>query len=314
MYTISLAESTGRRTMTLKPMLEKLMVAAIVSIALLASTPADAFTHATEVEAWRTGRLDRLQAPGGWLSLVGLHWVEPGEHSVGAAPDNDIVLATGPARLGWIRLAGGELHFIPDLDEAAWINEQRITGEVLLNDGTRPRISFAAGAASLEPLERGGRFALRVRDANSPIRTGFTGIDAYPVDASWSFKARFETHPPGRSIEIANVLGQTDAMANPGVLVFEHEGREFRLETVDEDGEQLFVIFADRTNRNETYGAGRFVYVDRPVDGTTTIDFNRAYNPPCAFTAYSTCPLPPPENRLDIAVTAGEQRYRGPTS
>ena len=118
-------------------------------------------------------------------------------------------------------------------------------------------------------------------------------------------------HPAGRTIPIVNVLGMTEPMANPGVVVFEKNGKTHRLEAVDEGDGQLFLIFADRTNKKETYGAGRFLYAAPAMNGTTTVDFNKAYNPPCAFNAYSTCPLPPPENRLDLAVTAGEKRYLG---
>jgi uncharacterized protein len=267
-------------------------------------------------EAWRTERLERLQRPDGWLSLVGLHWIEAGRHTVGSGSDNAVVLATGPARLGEVELADGRLRFFAAEDSAATVDGRPVAGPVLLSadaEGRVPRLVFADGDASLQAIERSGRFALRVRDANAPTRVGFVGIEHYPVDPAWYFEARFDAHPPGQTIDIANVLGSIDPMDNPGALVFERDGVEHRLEAVDEGGEQLFIIFADRTNRSETYGAGRFVYVDRPLEGRTAIDFNRAYNPPCAFTAHSTCPLPPPENRLDLAVTAGERRYLGPT-
>jgi uncharacterized protein (DUF1684 family) len=154
---------------------------------------------------------------------------------------------------------------------------------------------------------------LRVRDARARTRTGFVGIENFPIDVGWRYDARFEPHPPGKTIEIANVIGQLDAMPNPGAVVFERDGQTFRLEAVDDGDGTLFLIFADRTNGKQTYGAGRFLYADAPVEGRTVVDFNRAYNPPCAFNAYSTCPLPPPENRLDLAVTAGEKTYAGPT-
>ncbi|MCB0501022.1 MAG: DUF1684 domain-containing protein, partial [Cyclobacteriaceae bacterium] len=141
---------------------------------------------------------------------------------------------------------------------------------------------------------------------------GFTGIERYPVDAGWRYEARWVPHEEGRSIDIATVLNTIEPMPNTGTIEFEREGKTHRLEVVDEGDGALFVIFADRTNAKETYGAGRFLYAD-PLDAEhVVIDFNKAYNPPCALNAFSTCPLPPPENRLDLAVTAGEKRYHGP--
>jgi uncharacterized protein len=282
-----------------------------------AMPPADSVAESTpdpaaEVETWRAERLERLQRPDGWLSLVGLHWLEPGTHTIGSAAENDIVLATGPERLGRVVVDEGEVGFIAAAGVGASLGGVPIDGEAPLEAGAR--VTFNGGDASLQLLERSGRFALRVRDANAATRIGFIGIEHYPVDLSWRFDARFEPHQDERTIDIVNVLGMVEPMPNPGVVVFERDGREYRIEAVDEGVPQLFLIFADRTNRNETYGAGRFVYVDWPAEGgPTVLDFNRAYNPPCAFTPYSTCPLPPPENRLDMAVTAGERRYLGPT-
>jgi uncharacterized protein (DUF1684 family) len=260
----------------------------------------DAQSHRVEVEAWHAGRMQRLQAPDGWLSLVGLHWVEPGEHQVGSAADNDIVLATGPARLG--RLTVGEGTLMLDPDAASGVGRPAAPAA---------RIDIVPGQSSIELLNRGERHALRVRDAEAKSRTAFRGIQRYPVDIAWQVRARFESHPPGQTIDIANVTGSLDPTPNPGRLHFEINGKPYSLEAVEGTETQLFLIIADRTSGRETYGAGRFVYVDLPVNGTTLIDFNRAYNPPCAFTEFSTCPLPPPENRLDLAVTAGEKKYAG---
>jgi len=288
-------------------MLHPLLLAAV-----LALTPAE---HAAETEAWRTQRVERLQAPAGWLSLVGLHWIEPGSHSLGRAADNDIVLSTGPARLGRIESKDGTISFTAAPEAGATVDGQPASSTVALkpdSSGAPTVVAFDGGEASFMLIERNGRLGLRVRDARAPTRSGFTGIEHYPVDLSWRVEARFEAHPPGKTIDIANVLNAIEPMANPGALVFEKDGKTHRLEAVDEGDGQLFLIFADRTNRKDTYGAGRFLYADPPVDGRTVLDFNRAYNPPCAFNAYSTCPLPPPENRLDLAVTAGERRYSGP--
>lgn len=277
-----------------------------------AQTPAD---YPAQIEQWHAARVERLQRPDGWLSLVGLHWLERGTHSVGSAADNAIVLATGPARLGTLRFDEAGVNFTPATDSGVSIDGQAATGEVKLRadaDGAPNIVGFNDGTASFMLIKRGERYALRVRDAKAATRTGFVGIERYPVDAAWRIEARFEPHPPGKTIDIATVLNTIEPMANPGALVFEKDGKTHRLEAVDEGDGSLFLIFADRTNGRETYGPGRFLYAERIDAGRVVVDFNRAYNPPCAFNAYSTCPLPPPENRLDLAVTAGEKKYRGP--
>ena len=299
---------------------------ALVLGAMMATGAAMAVTpeqHAEATEAWRTQRLERLRLPGGWLSLIGLHTLEPGRHRIGSAAGNDIVLAKGPERLGALDVGndGVVLQPQPDaglaIEGAGPVSHGDDGGRVsLLSDATDTPtlVSFDHGKGSMVLIERGGRLMLRVRHAEANTRTGFTSIDHYPVDVTWRIAARFEPHPPGSTIDIANVLGQLEPLPNPGAVVFERDGRQHRIEAVDEAG-QLFLIFADRSNRKDTYGAGRFLYADHPAAGSDTVvvDFNRAYNPPCAFNAYSTCPLPPPENRLDLVVDAGEKRYTGPT-
>lgn len=276
----------------------------------------DAAAHRAEIEAWRAEREQKLRRPDGWLSLVGLHWVEPGTHTVGSDADNAIRLAVGPARLGTLTLEGDSARFTPaegaDIVVGGWPQAEEFA---LVSDDAGPPtvVSFDAGEASFLLIRRSGRHALRVRDARAPTRVGFAGIAHYAIDPAWRVPARFQAHPAGRTIPIANVTGSVEPMSNPGAVVFTMDGREHRLEAVDEGAGELFLIFADRTNGRGTYGAGRFLYAPWPEQGRTVLDFNRAYNPPCAFNAYSTCPLPPPENRLDLAVTAGEKAYQGPT-
>jgi uncharacterized protein (DUF1684 family) len=296
--------------MQLRPVL---LLLALASMTAIAVTPAD---YAATIERWRADRSARLQQPQGWLSLVGLHWIEPGTYRIGREPANDVVLATGPARLGVVRLDGGRLFFSVVEGVAVTLDGAPVETEVELrpdSSGQPGTLAFDAGEASIQLIERSGRYALRVRDARAHTRSGFTGIEHYPIDSAWRHEARFEAHPPGKTIDIANVIGQLQPMPNPGALVFEHDGATHRIEAVAEADGSLFLIFADRTNGRETYGAGRFLYTDAPDGDRVVVDFNKAYNPPCAFNAYSTCPLPPPENRLDLAVTAGEKKYTGPT-
>ena len=279
--------------------------------------PMDRAAFEKEVMQWRSVRVERLRKPDGWLSLVGLHWVEPGVHQVGKTDANDIQLRTGPARLGTLTLKDGKATLKPDRAADATISGKPVVGEVALKSDTTTDaegptiVAFDKGSANFQVIERSGRFALRVKDANAPTRTGFLGIDYFNADPAWRFNARFEPHPPGKTIQIASVINTIDSMANPGTVVFEKDGKTYRLEAVDEGDGQLFLIYADRTNGKTTYDAGRFLYAEPVKNGMTVVDFNKSYNPPCVFTHYATCPLPPPENRLDLTVTAGEKSYRG---
>jgi uncharacterized protein (DUF1684 family) len=267
---------------------------------------------------WRTHRLERLRKPDGWLSLVGLHWVDPGTHALGMADSNDIHLRTGPAKLGKLVLAAdGKAAFTADSAAGVTIDGKPATGEIVLrSDATTDQrgptiVAFNGGSANFQLIERSGKFALRVKDANAPTRTGFTGIDYFDADPSWRVAARFEPHPKGQTIPIASVINTVDPMMNPGTVVFEKDGKTYRLEAVDEGDGRLFLIYADHTNGKTTYAAGRFLYANPPKNGMTVVDFNQSYNPPCVFTHYATCPLPPPGNRLDLTINAGEKSYRG---
>lgn len=269
-------------------------------------------------QAWHDGRIARLQRLDGWLSLVGLHFFEAGRHTVGSGPGNDVVLAVGPASLGVIELsADGAMTFAAADGVAVSVDGQPVRAAVaLLDDAAGGEagpsvVSFDEGQASFIPIERSGRHALRVRDARAKTLTEFTGIKTWPADPKWAVEARFTPHEAGKTIDIATVINTIEPMANPGVLDFELQGKPYRLEAIDEGDGEYFLIFADRTNGSESYGAGRFLYASPAVDGKTTVDFNRAYNPPCALNAFSTCPLPPPENRLDVAIAAGEMKPAG---
>jgi uncharacterized protein (DUF1684 family) len=306
-------------------------VAAIGFLAFTASNRAQAATAAAsaapvltdraafekDVMDWRSARVARLRKPDGWLSLVGLHWVEPGVHQVGMANANDIQLRTGPAKLGTLTLKDGKATLKPDPAAGVTIDGKPVTGEVaLLSDATTDEkgptiVSFNKGTANFQVIERSGRFALRVKDANAPTRTGFVGIDYFDADPAWRFNARFEPHPKGKTIQIASVINTIDPMVNSGTVSFQKDGKTYKLEVIDEGDGALFLIYSDRTNGKTTYGAGRFLYAEPVKNGMTVVDFNKSYNPPCVFTHYATCPLPPPENRLDLTINAGEKSYRG---
>jgi uncharacterized protein (DUF1684 family) len=169
------------------------------------------------------------------------------------------------------------------------------------------------GTVRFQVIKRGERYGLRVKDANAQTRTHFLGLDYYPTDPKWRFEARFEPYKPAKKIPITDVTGMTSDNISPGALVFMMDGKEVRIDPVLEEGsDELFIIFKDATSRDETYQAGRYMYAPMPgPDGKTIVDFNKAYNPPCSFTSFATCPLPPPQNRLTVRVEAGEKRYAG---
>jgi len=281
-----------------------------LSLALAASTPVQ--SHQEQVEAWRKGRVERLTSPTGWLTLVGLHWIKPGINRIGNGDGVDINLGRGPAELGTLRWEGERLYFRAN-GEVVTVDDQPVLGIDLVADskGTPTVVKF--GTAQFYVVERGGRLGLRVKDSTSPVRTEFAGIDYFAIGEQWRFEAKWEAHEPPRTMEIVTVLGDQEQIPNPGRAVFEVDGKQYALEALVEEGEErLFFIVFDATSGKQTYGSGRFFYADQPVAGKITIDFNQAYNPPCAFTEFSTCQLPPPENRLRLAIEAGEKKYAGP--
>lgn len=266
-------------------------------------------------QQWRDKRLASLTASNGWLSLIGLEWLKEGRNRVGSGADNDIVLKAGPAHLGVINVAkDGSLHIVLDANSGATVDGKPVLEATLLDDahaGDSGPTNVSFGSASFFVIERDGRKALRVKDAQAETRTHFQGLDYYPMDASWRIVADWVPFDPPHELEIGSVLGTINKEKVPGKAVFHRDGHTYELMPIQEEPDSLFFVIADRTSGRETYGAARFLYADLPKDGKVVLDFNRAYNPPCAFTPYATCPLAPPENRMDLAVTAGEKKYRG---
>jgi uncharacterized protein (DUF1684 family) len=281
----------------------------------LARARAEQLAYEATIRAWRVERVQRLTRPDGWLSLVGMHWIDRGDTRVGSGVDNGTRIAAGPAHVGIVHVAkDGALRFTAEAGAGITIDGQPATGPVALASDADPTrdptvVGFNKGDASFIVIKRGDRYALRVRDALAPTRTGFQPLQYFPIDPAFRFRARFTPHAPGSKIDIVNILGIVEPMDNPGTVSFDMDGKQYTLEAVDEGDHRLFFVYADRTSGHESYAASRFVYADYPDrSGTTTLDFNEGYNPPCAFTAYSTCPMPPLQNRLDLAITAGEKK------
>ena len=272
---------------------------------------------AADLARWRADRVERLRAPDGWLSLVGLHWLAPGDQSVGTAEDNAVRLAAGPAYLGTVRLASdGAVTFVAAPGSLARSDGRPVRGssvgavELEYRAG-RPSVVEARNV-SFVVIQRGDRVGLRVRDTESPRRRDFAGLEHFPADPGWRIEAEWVPFAAPREIPITNVLGQTSPARCPGKAVFVRDGRRVELLPILEgDDPRLFFILTDGTSGVETYGAARFLYAEPPRDGKVVLDFNRAYNPPCAFTPFATCPLPPRENRLELRITAGEKAYAG---
>lgn len=268
--------------------------------------------HRRSVESWHAKWVESLKRPEGWLTLVGLHWLKEGTSSLGSDPMSDVVLpAEAPGRVGRLVLEDGTLELEVAAGVEATVDGEPVRRTELVPDADGEPTEVALDSLRFFAIRRGDWVGLRVRDLDSPALRAFDGIETFPVDPAWRLTARFDPYDPPRRVPVDDVTGNVQEMEAPGALVFDNGGEEHRLDAFDA-GDELFVIFSDATSGKETYGAGRYLYTDRPgEDGLVEVDFNKAYNPPCAFTPYATCPLPPPQNRLDLRVEAGEKVYRG---
>jgi len=270
--------------------------------------------HAAQVADWRAARDRRLRSPDGWLALVGLHWLTPGENRFGAHPANQVVLhgAQVPPRAGSLWLAAdGTVRLAPHSGTEVTHGGELATDMPLADDSDGEPTILELGTLRFHVIRRGERMGLRVRDAASPALESFGGLDHFPTDPGWRVTARLEPAPPGATVEIVDVTGSVSRDPTPGAVAFERDGETWRLTALPGEDGNLWLIFADATNGTDTYGGGRFLYSEVPAaDGRVIVDFNLAYNPPCVFSPYATCPLPPPQNRLTLSIEAGERDFR----
>jgi len=283
------------------------------------AAPADS-SYADEIRAWQEDRRTRLQAEDGWLSLVGLDWLKPGDNMLGSAPTNDIILPEKVAPVvGLVHFEpataedGPKIRFTPEQDAAVTLNGKKLTEAVMMtpDTGESPTV-LQIGTVRFHAIVRGERVGIRVKDSDAPTRVNFKGLDYFPIDEKWRVDAQFDPYEPPKSVLIANMIGSESSEPSPGAIVFKHGGKTYRLDVLDGGEDEYFVIFSDRTTGKETYGAGRYLYARKAgPNGRMVIDFNKAYNPPCAFTEFATCPLPPRQNRLPFRVEAGELKYAG---
>lgn len=262
------------------------------------------------IEAWRASRHERLMKTDGWLTLVGLEWLEEGESRIGSASDNDIQLPGGPAYWGSVSLRDDQVSF-KNLDrENVSINGEPLLDADMIPDTEGEPTVVSSGNLSFHAIYRES-FGLRIKDSQARTLLNFEAVENFSINESWCIEGLFRPAEDGASIEIANVLGQVSESPVFGTFEFAKDGENYSLVTLGTEGsENLWFIFSDRTTGHGTYGAGRFLYSDgMPENGRLTVDFNKAYNPPCAFNPWSTCPLPPQRNRLDLLVLAGEKDF-----
>lgn len=258
---------------------------------------------------WQAKRRESLVGPNGWTTLTGLHWLEEGPNSAGSSPANPVVLPRDRvvARVGSFVRTGRSVRFEAAPGVPATVGGKPVHAVEMQSDAALDPTVLQIGPLSIIVLERGERIALRVRDPEAPTRTHFQGLKYFPYDPEWRIDGRFEPAP--KKMRVQDMIGGTEEFVVPGTLVFTRAGVEHRLVAVEEPGEEdYFVMFRDRTAGTSTYPTGRFLYVARPdASGRVTIDFNRAYTPPCGFTSFATCPLPPRENWMPFELRAGEQ-------
>ena len=257
----------------------------------------------------------RLTSDSGWLTLCALFWLKEGENSFGRASANALVLdsASLADTAGSFFLSGERVRFVARPGSGVTHDAVAVGSLDLSSDAQGEPTVLASGSLRFFVIERAGHVGVRVRDLDNPRRRNFHGLTYFPVSTDWAVNARFEAYEPAHRLKIVNILGMEQEMPSPGAVVFRKNGREWRLDTVLEspDDKELFIMFADATSGHETYGAGRFLYVPLPAGHGARVDFNEAFNPPCALNDFATCPLPPPQNRLKLRIAAGEKKYAG---
>jgi uncharacterized protein (DUF1684 family) len=270
-------------------------------------------TYRQEIEAWRQERVDELKKDDGWFTLVGLFWLDEGENRFGSDPEAKVVLPEGksPKNAGVLMRQGEKVSIRVAPGVKITSGGKPVTTMELKTDASEERTVLEMGSVSFFIIQRGDRLGVRVKDKQSAALTAFHGLDNYPIQPAWRIEARFEPYDPPKKVAIPNVLGQVIEDESPGAVVFEWQGQTYRLDALGDPKKELSFIFGDQTNGKETYGAGRFLDAGSVEGGKVVVDFNTAYNPPCAFTAFATCPLPPAQNRLTLKVEAGEKKYAG---
>ena len=264
------------------------------------------------IEKWRGDQETNLKKETGWLTVAGLFWLKEGINTVGVGEDFDVRLTDNfkKGKFGEIDLKNGVASLkVEEGVETEGDGKSITTNIQLVSDEKGKPTQIRTGSQTFYLIKREERFGIRLKDSQSKARLAFKGLHWFPIDESYKVTARFEAFPEPKEVMVPNVLGGKFKMKSPGTLKFTLKGKECSLQPVEEDDGKLFIIFGDKSNLSETYKSGRFLYADKPVNGEAVLDFNKAENPPCAFTPYATCPLPPPGNGLEVEIKAGEKRF-----
>lgn len=268
--------------------------------------------YISEVKEWHTKRIENLKKENGWLNLAGLYWLQQGENKFGCDKSNDIIFPEGkaPGFIGSLILNNSVVTL--KVNRGVEVKHKGINVSLLeLKNDTQGETVLELGSLRWFIIKRGDKYGVRLRDLESQLLKSFKGIETFPVDSNWKFEAKLAAYDSPKKVEVPNVLGTIDTSDVAAALTFEKDGVVYKLDPLDA-GKQYFIIFADATSGAETYGAGRFLYINKADStGKIYIDFNKAYNPPCAFTKYATCPLPPKQNYLKLKITAGEKMFHG---
>lgn len=266
-------------------------------------------TYEEEIDLWVEQRIESLKEPTGWMRLAGMFVLEEGVNSFGSGQGQDVQFPEGtiPIHAGTFHLHGDSVTYRAADDVSITHTGEPIEEMVIFDGENAPALSY--GSLEWHVIQRQDLIAIRLYNKENPKVDRFDGFERFPTDPKWRLYAQFDPNPPGSTMPISNVLGQVDDIPNPGTLTFRFSEQEYMLEALEASDNRLFLIVGDETNHTETYQAGRYMYVDLPdKSDRTIIDFNKIYNPPCAYSMYSTCQLPPEQNRLDLSITAGEKR------
>lgn len=285
-----------------------LNIGRILVIAAFLSSSLSAQVLQTETESWRIARENTLLADNGWLTVAGLFFLTEGTNHFGSSPANDIVLRYGPEHAGTFTLKNNDITVHAPDGETLIVDGEEVETAKLWPHPATPAPTISIGPLSLFAHYSGSRLAIRLRDQASATRTDFQGLRWFPVDPSYRVKGRYIPRETPVELKLPNILGDVELFRSSGMVELTIDEHELRMSAIDA-GDKLWFIFRDMTSGKETYSAARFLYADSPEDGITFVDFNRAYNPPCAFNPFTTCPLPPLENRLPVRIEAGEMDY-----
>lgn len=269
--------------------------------------------HAEDVNAWRAWRLEDLTSEDSWLTLIDYHWFSGDTTTIGSGDDADIRLPRGPAHLGFFSEDDTLLTFTPAPDQTGLVSADSVWVAQSISafrDDDSP-VTFRFEELSWFVRDFQGRRALRVRDNKNPLRTDFPGLQNFPIDPAWRLSARFEAYDPPKQFPVAIFTGGESLEESPGRVIFDVDGISYSMDVTDTSETSYFVIFSDETNRDASYPAGRYVWFDKPEgeSGPVALDMNESYNPPCAFTDFATCPLPPRSHRIAARVEAGELNF-----